>query len=261
MAILAAVLTLGALGALFGAGLAFASRKLAVHTDLRLEKIMGLLPGANCGACGAAGCFGFAEAVLKGELPPDACRAGDESAKRGIAAILGKKLDKSSKRVAVPHCRGGANAAERYIYSGLKDCRAAAALLGGPKKCPSGCIGLGTCVTVCPFNAISMGKDGLPRVDKNKCRACGKCVSACPKRLFSLRTQEQKVSVACRSLDTAAVKRGYCKSACIACRRCEKTCRYGAVKVENNLAVIDYAKCTSCMECVEVCPVKAIAVL
>lgn len=252
---------MGGLGALFGAGLAFASRKLAVHTDLRLEKIMGLLPGANCGACGAAGCFGFAEAVLKGDLPPDACRASDEDVRHEIAAIAGKKLDRSSKRTAVLHCRGGAGVAERYIYSGLKDCRAAAALLGGPKKCAAGCIGLGSCARVCPFNAISMGPDGLPHVDKDKCRACGKCVSVCPKHLFTLKAEEKKVHVACSSHDTAAVKRGHCRSACIACRLCEKACKYGAIKVENNLAVIDYGKCTSCMECVKVCPVKVITAL
>jgi len=261
MEILLPILILGALGGIFGAGLAFASRKLAVHNDLRLEKIMGLLPGANCGACGSAGCFGFAEAVLKGDLPPDACRASDEKVQHEIAGILGRKLEKGAQRTAVLHCRGGKSAADKYIYAGLKDCLAAASLLGGPKKCASGCIGLGSCVTVCPFKAISMGEDGLPRVDKDRCRSCGKCVIVCPKRLFTLETDQHKVYVACRSSDNAARKRGYCKSACIACRLCEKTCKFGAVKVENNLAVIDYAKCTACLECVKACPVKVIKIL
>lgn len=261
MHILLPVLILGALGVIFGAGLAFASRKLAVHNDLRLEKIMGLLPGANCGACGSAGCFGFAEAVLKGDLSIDACRASDEQTKHEIAAVLGRKLDKVSRRTAVLRCGGGEGAADKYIYAGLKDCLAAASLLGGPKKCPFGCIGLGSCVPVCPFKAISMGKDGLPRVDKDKCRSCGKCVTVCPKRLFILEAEEHRVFVACRSGDNAADKRKYCKSACIACGLCEKKCKFGAIKVENNLAVIDYSKCTACLECVKVCPVKAIRTL
>ncbi|WP_275942703.1 (Fe-S)-binding protein, partial [Candidatus Hakubella thermalkaliphila] len=50
------ILLLVLLGSLFGLGLSFASRKVAVQVDERVAKIQDLLPGSNCGACGFAGC-------------------------------------------------------------------------------------------------------------------------------------------------------------------------------------------------------------
>ena len=259
MGILLPILILGGLGVAFGAGLAFASKKLEVKNDPRLDRIMGLLPGANCGACGGAGCFAFAEAVLKGEMDLNSCRASEVDAKAKIAEVLGKKAEKNTKKIAFLHCSGGDKVENKYAYDGIKDCLAASQLLGGPKKCYSGCIGFASCAAACPFGAINMDAvAGLPVVDALKCRSCGKCAAVCPKRLFSLQAEKHKVYVACRSRESIALKRGYCKAACIACRKCEKTCPSGAIKVEGNLAVIDYTKCTSCFACVEACPVKVI---
>lgn len=258
MEILIPVLTLGILGLLFGVGLAVASKRLAVKTDPRLEEIMGLLPGANCGACGGAGCFGFAESLLSGKLSIDACRVSAEAVKGEIAALLGQKLEKKIKKTALLHCNGGKKVKDKFLYQGIETCVAANLLLGGPKECVYGCLGFADCVVVCPFGAITMSAEGLPVVDPDKCRACNKCVLSCPKKLFSLVPVTQSVFVACSSHILGKDTKVVCPVGCIACRICEKTCRFDAIHVIDNLAVIDYNKCTSCGECVKVCPMKTI---
>ncbi|MDD4980621.1 MAG: RnfABCDGE type electron transport complex subunit B [Candidatus Omnitrophica bacterium] len=258
MEILIPILTLGVLGLLFGVGLALASKKLAVHVDARLEKIHGLLPGSNCGACGGAGCFGFAESVLSGKLKIDACRVSSDETKKQIAEALGRKLQKIEKAVAVLHCAGGTKVKDRFLYSGIEDCVAANLVLGGQKECVWGCLGFGSCVRVCPFDAIKMSDTGLPVVDKDKCKACNKCVLICPKKLFTLVPVTHDVYVACSSHDLGKDTRLVCPVGCIACRKCEQVCPVDAIHVIDNLAIIDYNKCTSCGKCIEVCPVKCI---
>jgi RnfABCDGE-type electron transport complex B subunit len=260
MEILIPILVLGALGVIFGVGLAIASKKLAVQVDPRLEKIHGLLPGSNCGACGGAGCFGFAEMVLSGKLKIDACRISSDENKEKIAEVLGRKLVKEVKKIAVLHCGGGRRVKDKFAYDGSRDCVAANLVLGGQKACWFGCLGFGDCVRVCPFGAISMSQENLPVVNKDKCRACNKCVVACPKKLFTLVPVAQTVYVACNSHDSGKETKLVCPVGCIACRLCEKACRFDAIHVIDNLAVIDYKKCTSCGECVKVCPVKCIKV-
>lgn len=258
MQILIPVLILGALGLIFGVGLAVASKKLAVHVDPRLESINGLLPGSNCGACGGAGCFGFAEGLLSGKMSVDGCKVSEEAVKEKIAELLGQKLDKKVKRVAALHCNGGAKVKDRFIYKGIGDCVAANLVLGGQKSCVFGCLGFGDCLRICPFGAIVMSGDGLPAVVKDKCKACNKCVVACPKKLFSLMPVTHNVYVACMSRDTGKDTLAVCPAGCIACGLCVKACKFDAIRVIDNLAVIDDKKCTSCGECVKACPVKTI---
>ena len=260
MEILIPVLSLGVVGLLFGVGLALASKRFAVQLDPRLEKIHGLLPGSNCGACGGAGCFGFAEAVLSGKLKIDACRVSSNEVKEKIAQALGRKLQKDVKRIAVLHCNGGTRVKDRFLYQGIEECVAANLVLGGQKECVYGCLGFGSCAKVCPFGAIKMSDEGLTLVDENKCKACNKCVMICPKKLFSLVPVTGKVYVACSSHDLGKDTKAVCPVGCIACRLCEKACKFDAIHVIDNLAVIDYNKCTSCGECVEVCPMKTIKV-
>ncbi len=260
MEIVVAVLVLGSLGLLFGLGLAVASKKFCVPTDPRLEKIVSCLPGANCGACGMPGCMGFAQALLRGEVSLDSCRAMEEEQREKAARILGIKLETKTKQVAVLHCGGGRKIKDRFQYNGLKDCAAANLVARGQKECLYGCLGFGTCQAVCPFDAIRMSDEGLPVVDINKCTACGKCVETCPKDLFSLTLFTSRVHVACSSQDSGRDTRAVCPAGCIACRRCEKACPVDAIHVIDNLAVIDYNKCTSCGECVKVCPTKCIII-
>lgn len=260
MEILIPILTLGVLGLLFGIGLAIASKRFAVKTDPKLEMVMGFLPGANCGACGGAGCFGFAEGLLNGKFSVDACKVSEEAVKEQIAKLLGKNLEKKTKLVATLHCYGGVRVKDRFIYKGIEDCVAANLVLGGQKSCVYGCLGFGDCEKVCPFGAIKMSEEGLAVVDESKCKACNKCVLACPKKLFTLVPITAKVFVACNSHDLGKETKAVCSVGCIACRLCEKACNFDAIKVVDNLAVIDYHKCSSCGECVKACPVKCIRI-
>jgi electron transport complex protein RnfB len=258
MEILIPILTLGILGVIFGIGLAVASRKFHVESDPRLEKIHGLLPGSNCGACGGAGCFGFAEAVLGGKMKIDKCRVSSYEVKENIAQILGRGLVKDIEKVAVLHCYGGKKIKDRFIYKGTESCVAINLVLCGQKECVWGCLGFGDCVKVCPFDAIKMSVEGIPVVDLKKCKACNKCVEKCPKKLFSLVPLEKNVYVACSSHDSGKDTKAVCPVGCIACKLCEKACKFDAIHVIDNLAVIDYNKCTSCGDCVKVCPMKTI---
>ena len=279
MDILIPILTLGFLGLIFGIGLAVASKRFTVQLDPRLEKIHGLLPGSNCGACGGAGCFGFAESILSGKAKIDACRVANDAAKEKIAEVLGRKLIKGEKSIAALHCNGGSKVKDRFLYQGIEDCVAANLVLGGQKECVWGCLGFDTCVKVCPFGAITMSVEKLPVIVANKCKACNKCVAICPKKLFSLVPVMHKVYpvrdydvtgrldgvsngvyVACSSHDLGKDTKAVCAVGCIACKLCEKACPVDAIHVIDNLAVIDYNKCTSCGECVKVCPVKCIKV-
>jgi len=258
MEIVIAILVLGSLGLLFGLGLAVASKKFCVVTDPHLDKVVACLPGVNCGACGMPGCMAFAQSLIKGKASLDSCRVIEEDARQSVAMTLGIKLETKVKQVAVLHCGGGNKVKDRFKYNGLEDCVAANLVLHGQKQCAYGCLSFGTCVRVCPFDAITMSEDGLPVVDIDKCTACGKCVQACPKGLFSLIPISSKVIVACHSHDISRDTRRVCPVGCIACRKCEKACPVDAIHVIDNLAVIDYNKCTSCGECVEACPMKCI---
>jgi len=261
MEILSAILILGFLGLLFGVGLAVSSKKLAVQVDEKVEKVFHLLPGANCGACGNPGCFGFAESLVGSKSAIDACRVTNDASKEEIARILGQSLEKMVKRTAVVHCQGGRKAQDRYNYQGIKDCLAASFILGGNKSCIFGCLGLGTCVKVCPFGAISMSDEMLPVIDPKICRACNKCVLACPKKIISLTPITGVVTVCCNSHDFGKDVKSVCPVGCIGCKICEKACKFGAMTVINNLAVIDYHKCTSCAACAKACPTQAIQIL
>lgn len=252
--IVAAVLALGGLGALFGVLLTVADKKFYVPVDERIEQVQGCLGGANCGACGFAGCSALAEAIVKGEAKPNSCPpAGAEGAAK-IAAIMGLEAEASKPVVAKVICQGATGVAkDRYIYDGLRSCRAASNMAGGPKMCPYACLGLGDCEKQCAFDAISIS-EGLVRIDENKCAACGMCVETCPRGVIQLLPREQNVLVRCRNSDMGRIAREACVKACIGCKRCEKECQYDAIHVENGFAHIDPDKCTRCGACAKVCP-------
>lgn len=255
------VLTLVGLGIFFAVALALAAKKFAVPMDPTLEKIIGHLPGANCGACGRAGCAGFAEALLKGELDIHTCFVMADVNRKTIAELLGLSLELKEKKVAFSHCCGGDNAKDKYLYTGMKDCLAANQLMGGQKECVFGCLTYGTCAKACPFEAIEMTEQGFPSVIEEKCVACGVCVEVCPKKLFSLIPHDPALArlvVACSSHQAGRAVLSICPAGCIACRRCEKACPHGAMQVVDNLARIDYNKCSGCLECAQVCPTKVI---
>jgi len=255
--VLNSVLVLALLGVLFGIGLAVASRKLKVESDPRIDEVEALLPGANCGGCGYPGCRGLAEAIVAGGAPGDACPVNKDCAP--IAQVMGVEANCRLPQVARVRCAGGKNETEqRFIYIGVEDCAAAHSLAGGPKSCIYGCLGLGSCAKVCPFDAIVMSDNGLPVINEEKCTGCGLCVKACPRNIITLWPVGKKVTVLCMSHDKGPQVRKICKVGCIACGICVKQCPVKAITMDDNLAVIDPQLCTNCGLCVEKCPMKTI---
>lgn len=252
--ILTPVLWFAAFGGFFGILLAIASHIFAVKTDERVPKIRECLPGANCGGCGYTGCDAYATAVAKGEAPVNRCSAGGAEVSAKVAAVMGVEVGKTVRRRAQVMCSGTNDyATKKYLYEGAQDCLSASKLSGGDKTCPYGCLGLGTCVSACKFGAISI-VNGVAAVDYDLCTGCGQCAAACPKSVIRIIPYDSAHWVGCRSLDKGAQVRRYCEVGCISCHLCEKVCESDAIHVVDDVAVIDYDKCTDCSKCVDKCP-------
>ena len=248
-----AVVVLGVMGAVFGALLAFASKVFHVEQDPRIDEILAVLPGANCGGCGYAGCSNCASEIVAGHAKVGACPVGGAAVAAKVAAIMGVEAGSVDRLVAHVGCRGGENAKRKYDYSGIQDCVAASKVAGGPLECTFGCLGLGSCVKACKYNAIHV-ENGVAVVHADNCVACGACVAACPRHLISIVSEKQDVFVSCSSKLKGAELRKICNIGCIGCGLCTKKCPTGAITVTDNLASIDYSKCINCGACAEVCP-------
>lgn len=252
-----------AIALLLGVLLGVFQKIFFVPVDEKVSKIRACLSGGNCGGCGFAGCDDFAKAVAEGRAAADGCTAGGPSCAKAIGEVLGIQVDAQAK-VSVLACRGTKDCAkDRGNYTGLKTCAAAKISINGTKMCSFGCIGYGDCVESCSFDAIHIGEDGLPVIDRSKCTGCSKCVKACPNRLLSLVPVETKGAFTLcsnRSTDKPSIMKK-CKSGCIKCGKCERSCQAEALKLVNGLPVIDYTKCTSCGECVNGCPTHVLVLL
>ena len=256
--ILYAIAVLGVLGAVFGGILAVASKVFAVKVDERLPKLTGALPGANCGGCGFAGCQAYAQAVLDGKAQIGLCAAGGAEAARKMAEVTGVESVEVEKKVAMVKCRGK-NHLSKGRYDGIADCRSAMFVTGdGPSACPNGCLGFGTCVSVCKFDAIRV-IGGVARVDADKCTGCMQCVDVCPRKVIIPVTYNTDIVIACSNRERGANTRKVCDIGCVGCHLCEKQCDYDAIHVISNLATIDYSKCVSCGRCAAVCPRQLIS--
>ena len=282
------LVTLGGIGVILGASLAFASKQFAVEVDPRVEQILDILPGANCGGCGYAGCSAYAEAIVREGVDTNLCAPGGPDVVHKIADLLGLAKTVSVRKVAYLHCAGSKDkAVDKYIYDGIKDCRKAIALAGGPKACEYGCIGYGSCVDVCKFDALHMGENGLPVVDRMKCTGCGACVRECPKNLFTLEPDSTIIYLACSSHEKGKAVKDVCSVGCIGCGICVKVTEGEVIEMKDNLPSVKYdespnlilahykcptksyidlaakrphmnidTKCKGHGECVKVCPVK-----
>lgn len=254
-----AVFTL--LGVVFGFALAAAAVRFHVPSNPLVDRVRDVLPAANCGACGFAGCQVYAEAVVdRPEVAPSLCAPGRRPVAEMVATLTHKEVGSVADRVVVLRCHGTtAYARDEAEYAGIATCAAAALVFAGPKACKNGCLGLGDCVRVCPFDALHLGRDGIVEVNAENCTGCGLCLPACPKDLLHLYPRAHRIELACVARDKQSVVRASCLVGCTLCRKCVAKCPAGAITWDGRTILIDHEKCIaygpSCGEvCVDVCP-------
>ena len=258
MPILYAIIALGGLGIVFGLALGIADKKFSVEVDDRVSAVRAAVAGANCGACGYAGCDAYAEAVVRGDAKANACTPGGAKTVAAINAIMGLNSEAQEPLVARVRCQGDCeNVTPRFNYNGVGSCRAATGIAGGPGACEFGCVGLGDCAGNCAFGAIDM-IDGVAVVNEDACTGCAMCVAACPRDIIKMLPRDQTVVVLCRNEAIGRIARLQCKTACVGCKRCEKACPSDSIHVINGVAIIDETTCTRCGACIPVCPMHCI---
>jgi Na+-translocating ferredoxin:NAD+ oxidoreductase subunit B len=265
--ILIAVVVLGVIGLISAIVLFATSKRFAVKEDFRINEVAAVLPQANCGGCGYAGCSGFAAACVKtadsGSLGGKLCPVGGQAVMLKVASILKMSTSDVIPKIAVVRCNGTCDNRPRTAkYDGLMTCRAVHACGAGETACGYGCLGCGDCVDACKFDAIHVNPETMiPEVDENKCVACGACSKACPRNIIEMRlkgNQNRRIYVDCVNHDKGPVAMKVCKVSCIACGKCDKVCEADAITIDENLAYIDDKKCTLCGLCENVCPRHAI---
>ena len=259
MSIVIAAALVGGVGLFIGLFLGIAGIKFAVKVDEKEEAVLAALPGNNCGGCGYPGCSGLAKAIATGEAEVGQCPVGGEPVAKKIAEIMGVEANAGERMVAFVACKGDCEKSNvDYDYTGVADCSMLAFVPnGGPKSCNQGCLGYGSCVDACPFDAIHI-ENGVAKVDKEACKACGKCVAACPKHLISLIPYSATYAVSCSNIEKGPVAMKACSAACIGCGLCVRNCPNQAVTVTDFNATIDQSLCVGCGICAEKCPKKTI---
>ncbi len=259
-AIVIAIVSVTVIGLICAVILSIFSKLFAVHEDERFPAVRECLPGANCGACGYAGCDGYAHAIIEKGAKTNLCVPGGDGASRNISDVLGVDFQDVVEQTAFVRCGGDCEKTKNKMdYEGLESCKAAKLVFGGTGSCTYGCMGLGDCAAVCPHKAICV-EDGLARIDPRACIGCGLCAKTCPQKIITLLPTAYKPRVRCANPEKGAEVRKVCSTGCIACKKCEKECPAGAITVEANLSRIDYETCTGCGRCAEVCPVKCIVI-
>ena len=262
--IIVTIISLSILAAISAVMLYFVAQKFHVIEDPRIDEVQEVLPAANCGGCGFAGCRNFAEALVAAEtLDGLNCPVGGKELMKSIAGMLGKTAVEADPTVATLLCNGTPDLRPRTThYDGVESCRIQHSLYLGETNCAYGCLGDGDCVKVCQFDAMAMDNTTkLPIIFDDKCVACGACVKACPRNLIELRKKakkDRKIYVACSNCDKGAIAIKACKVACIACGKCVKICNFEAISIEKNIAYIDAKKCTFCRKCVAECSTHSI---
>ncbi|MBR4212908.1 MAG: RnfABCDGE type electron transport complex subunit B [Bacteroidales bacterium] len=264
MTIVYTIACLVALGLFFAVVLYFVAQKFKVEEDPRIGQVESLLPGANCGGCGNAGCRAFAEKVVAADSLDDFfCPVGGNEVMARIAGALGREAVEKEPMVAVVRCQGTAEHCQKLNrYDGAPSCRVAATLYSGETGCRWGCIGLGDCVSACEFGGVHLDpRTHQVSIDTGLCTGCGGCARACPHHVIELRPRGprgRRVYVSCVNQDKGALTRKACTIGCIGCGKCAKVCPFEAIRIENNLAYIDYTKCKGCGKCAAECPTHAI---
>ena len=258
MTILITVIVIAVIGIVVSTGLVVTEKKFHVEVDPREADVRAKLPGNNCGACGYAGCDALSAAIVAGKAPVNACPVGGGSVAEEIGRIMGVAAGQMDRKVAFVRCKGSCDVTHNQgQYIGEQDCRAAA-LAGIPvTDCDYGCLGFGSCATVCPEKAIYVN-NGVAAVNRSRCVGCGLCVKACPRGLIELVPESKQVFVQCRNQDKGPTVKKVCSAGCIGCSLCSRVCENEAVEFSGALAHIIPEKCVECGKCVEKCPVNVI---
>ncbi|HBZ35739.1 MAG TPA: ferredoxin [Rikenellaceae bacterium] len=262
--VLFTILSLTILGLLLALILYFVAQKFKVEEDPRIDEVQAILPGANCGGCGYAGCRAFAESCVRASnLDNHFCPVGGNDVMKQIAGYLGMEVAEKNPQIAVVRCNGSYdNRPKINFYDGYPSCAVMSSLYAGDTSCRYGCLGLGDCEQACQFDAIKVNVEtGLPEVDESKCTGCGACVKACPKMIIELRSRgikNRRIFVSCVNKDKGGIAKKACTVACIGCTKCQKVCAFDAITISSNLAYIDYNKCKLCRKCVQECPTNSI---
>ncbi len=240
--LLVAMGSMGGMGAAFAYALSVASKKFYVYEDPKIGEVASALPQANCGGCGVPGCSAFADLLVSGKADVNGCPVLSEDQLEEVSAILGVTAGKGEKMIARIMCQGGKEqSAVKGLYKGAKSCTSAHLAGGGEKLCNYSCLGYGDCVAACPFDAMYMDENGIPRVIDEKCTGCGNCVTPCPRDLVEMHPVSRKLFVLCKNKDEAVYARQVCTVACTACNLCVKNVPVeGGMKIENNLAIVNY---------------------
>lgn len=254
------IIVLGIIGALAAIVLYFVAKKFHVYENPKIAEIEELLPGANCGGCGFAGCQAFAKACAETDsLDGFNCTGAGKDIMDKISVIVGLEAKAGVRRVAVMRCNGGCG--ERQIvnnYDGVTSCAMEGALYQGETDCNYGCLGRGDCVASCIFDALHIDPEsGIAVVDHEKCVGCGKCVKTCPRGLLELVEDipdKPLVWVACMNHDKGPLAMKECTVSCIGCGKCKRVCTHEAVEVTEFLAHINPEACVGCGECEAACP-------
>lgn len=258
---LTAILIVSGLGLACGVMLVIAAKLMAVPVDETETNIRAILPGANCGACGYAGCDDYAKQLAAGTgIKTNLCIPGGDAVSHQVSELLGVTFEDIKEEKAIMHCAGDFDTSDYIMeYDGPKTCSACNAFYQGRRSCTHGCLGFGDCVNVCKFGALEI-VNGLAVINRALCTGCGACAKICPNLIIGMVPVASRVHVACSSHDKGAYTRKVCKAGCIGCMKCQKTCEFDAIKVTDNLAAIDPEKCTNCGKCAEVCPTKVIKI-
>lgn len=259
MSILLPVVIVVSIGLIAGIGLTVASKFMAVNVDETVAEVNAALPGANCGACGFAGCADYAEAVVNDDtVESNLCPVGGNEVAMKVSQILGEDFSAAEGKHAIVKCSGTYDKTSYVMdFKGLQTCAANKTFYQGRVACTYACMGYGDCVEVCDYDAIHI-VSGVAKVDKEKCVGCGLCSKVCPSKLIDIVPDSADTYVGCSNHDKGGQTRKVCSAGCIGCMKCVKECKFEAIFVEDNLAYIDPEKCKNCGMCIKVCPVSVI---